>query len=148
MAIWWKHFFLGSAGVNILAKIPYFFPQLFLISSSFISANNRKPLFLPRFRIFACFFHHPAKVFTLVGVEFVYLDIWTWFVALVIRNSYQKPAKLKIFSDTITGCSNLPFSTETVIQLLQTWLPMGRLVRLMYKCSYCFYLDSDHDTAH
>ena len=37
--------------VNIMAKIPYFFPLLLLISFflRFLVLNNRKPLFLPRF---------------------------------------------------------------------------------------------------
>ena len=61
----------GRPGVNILAKISNSFPFLLLISSSFFSAKQyRKSLFLPRFRIFAYFFHPRgsilAKIFTLV----------------------------------------------------------------------------------
>ena len=46
-----------KAGVNILAKIPYFFPAFSLFLPRFLVLNNRKPLFLRRFRIFAYFFH-------------------------------------------------------------------------------------------
>ena len=57
-----------KSGVNILAKISNLFPFLLLLLFLVFSAN-RKPLFLPRFRIFAYFFHPRgsllAKILTL-----------------------------------------------------------------------------------
>ena len=46
-----------SPGVIILAKIHYFFPTFSLFLPRFLVLNNRKSLFLSRFRIFAYFLH-------------------------------------------------------------------------------------------
>ena len=62
-------------GVNILAKIPYFFSQLLLISSSFFSAKQWKILISSQFSEFCLFLpHHGPKYLPLFFISNVFFD--------------------------------------------------------------------------
>ena len=68
----------------------------------------------------------------------------------LIFKKLQKSEKLEFkFSQVIVDQINILHSLSNYYKKHEYWvLKVGQYVCLMYKYSYCFYLDSDLDTAH